>query len=234
MRAVEREGWNLDPEAVAARRLHLIAADHDAGRGRQRSAAGILEALTRAEDRLLADNAGAANFLHPSLAVGDLPVAVAQLDRFLASVFDPDVVGPYVTVLGRRRAILEIERLHRDFDRSGSFRVHRQYPLFPSRRYRWPRRHESRPAQCRSGARSRQARRVGASRSRTRSPIGSGEPCGVIGWMQTWSAPASQCCWMRLRIASSSPHATMASRKRSEPPPERSSSSKPWRRHPLT
>src|SRR6516162_5584944 len=95
MRAVEREGWNLDPEAVAARRLHLIAADHDAGGGRQRSAAGILEALTRAEDPRTA------HFLHPPMAVGDLPVAVAELDRFLASVFDADVIGPYVAILRR-------------------------------------------------------------------------------------------------------------------------------------
>src|SRR6516164_5181844 len=101
MRAVEREGWNLDPEAVAARSLHLIAADHDAGRGRQRSAAGVLEAFAGAEDRLLTDNAGAAHFLHPSVAVGDLPMAVAKLDRFLASIFDADMVGPYVTVFGR-------------------------------------------------------------------------------------------------------------------------------------
>ena len=35
--------------------------------------------------------------------------------------------------------------------------------------------------------------------------------------MQTWAAPASQCSWMRARIAASSPHATVASTIRSEP-----------------
>ncbi len=42
--------------------------------------------------------------------------------------------------------------------------------------------------------------------------------------MQTWSAPASQCCWTRARIAPSSPHATRESIKRLVPPPARSSS----------
>src|SRR5215472_16482679 len=53
MRAVEREGWDPNPEALAAPRLHLVAADHDAGWGRQRGAAGIFEALARPENRLL-------------------------------------------------------------------------------------------------------------------------------------------------------------------------------------
>ena len=54
-----------------------------------------------AEDRLLADNAGASHFLHSSVAVCDLPVAVAQLDCLLPAVLDADVVGPHVTVFGR-------------------------------------------------------------------------------------------------------------------------------------
>src|SRR5271166_301605 len=101
MRAVEREGRDADPEALAARRLHLIAADHDAGRGRQWGAACVFEALAWPENRLLADDTGAAHFLHMSVAVGDLPVAVAQLNRLLAPVLDANVVGPYVSVLGR-------------------------------------------------------------------------------------------------------------------------------------
>src|SRR5208282_1665379 len=101
MRAVEREGRDADPEALTARRLHLIAADHDAGRGRQGGAAGIFEALAWPENRLLADDTRAAYFLHVSVAVGDLPMAVAQLDRLLAPVLDAHMVGPYVTVLVR-------------------------------------------------------------------------------------------------------------------------------------
>src|SRR5271169_1910223 len=96
MRAVERKGRHLNPKALTRPRLHLIAADHDAGRRRQRGAAGVLEALARSEHRLLADDPRAAHFLQPPMTVRDLPVAVAELDGFFPSVFDADMVGPNV------------------------------------------------------------------------------------------------------------------------------------------
>src|SRR5215469_6629104 len=55
MRAVERKSGNLNREAFAAPRLHLISADHDAGRGRQRCAAGVLEGFARTQNGLLTD-----------------------------------------------------------------------------------------------------------------------------------------------------------------------------------
>ena len=45
--------------------------------------------------------------------------------------------------------------------------------------------------------------------------------------MHTWSAPASRCASTRALIASTSPHATIASTSRSLPPSAKSSSSKP-------
>src|ERR1700746_2377738 len=51
MWTIERKGRYPNPEAFAASRLHLITADHDTGRGRQRGAAGIFEAFAGAEDR---------------------------------------------------------------------------------------------------------------------------------------------------------------------------------------
>src|SRR5215813_3890065 len=234
MRAVEREGRYLNPKAITRSRLHLIAAYHNPRRRRQRSATGVLEAFARSEHRLLADDPRATHFLHPTMTVRDLPVTVAELDSFFPSVFDADVVGPNVMAFRRRGTLLEINWFHRDFDRSGGFRVHRLYPLFPSRHDRQPRLYDARPAQCRRSAESRQDGRAGAKRSSTRSAVMSGESGGLIGWMQTWSAPASQCCWIRARIAPLSPHATIASRKRSEPPPARSLSPNPWRRQART
>ena len=56
---IEREGGNGDREQLALLGLHLVGADHDAGRRRQRAAAGIGEGLARLQHRLLADHAGA-------------------------------------------------------------------------------------------------------------------------------------------------------------------------------
>jgi exodeoxyribonuclease III len=71
---------------------------------------------------------------------------------------------------------------------------------------------------------------LGAKRfSRSSSGLGTGVPMPPHAWMQTWSAPAPQWAWRRARIASSSPQATMASTRRSEPPSARSASVKPRR-----
>src|SRR5215472_18459763 len=107
MRAVEREGWYLNPKAITRPRFHLIAAHHDPGRRRQRGATGVLEAFARSEHRLLADDPRATHFLHSPMTVRDLPVAVAELDGFFPSVFYADVVGPNVMAFRRRGALLE-------------------------------------------------------------------------------------------------------------------------------
>src|SRR5215813_3388600 len=84
--AIEREGRNANGEAVAAPRFHVIGADHDSRRRRQRRPARILEAFAGPENRLLADDARTAHLLHLAAVVGDPPVAAAQLDGFSAAV----------------------------------------------------------------------------------------------------------------------------------------------------
>src|ERR1700737_145501 len=54
VRAIQRERRHVDLEPFAAFALHLVAAGHDAGGGRQRHARGVFEALTGGEHRLLA------------------------------------------------------------------------------------------------------------------------------------------------------------------------------------
>ena len=51
---------------LARRRHHAVAADHEAGRRRQRHAAGVFERLARLEGRLLADHARPLDLLQPS------------------------------------------------------------------------------------------------------------------------------------------------------------------------
>ena len=55
--AVERKRGNYNVEILPGRRNHLVGAGHDSRWRRQGRAAGILESLTRSQDRLLADNA---------------------------------------------------------------------------------------------------------------------------------------------------------------------------------
>src|SRR5437899_3863159 len=126
VRAVEREGGDPDPEAVTAPGFHLVAADHDPGRGRQRGAAGVFEAFAGSQYRLLADDASTPHLLHLAAVVGDLPVPIAQLHRLQAAILDTDMIGPHVTPFGRRGLVLEVERLYADFDRSRDFRIHRR------------------------------------------------------------------------------------------------------------
>ena len=92
--AVERKRRHVDLEPFAALAHHLVAAGHEARRGRQRHAAGVFEALARREHRLLADHAFAADFLLAARGVGDDPVPRPQLHRLLAGIGDDDGVGP--------------------------------------------------------------------------------------------------------------------------------------------
>src|SRR3954467_13325556 len=83
---VEREGRDFDVEGVAVLGAPLIRAAHHAGRGLQRAPRGVLERLTRREDRLLADDAGALYFFGVAGRVGDRPVGAEKLDGLLAFV----------------------------------------------------------------------------------------------------------------------------------------------------
>src|SRR5712691_13299988 len=94
LRRVEGKGGNAHQEILAARRFHLVIADHEAGRRRERAAAGVFKALAGREDRLFADDARAADFLQTPETVGDPPMAVAQLHGFTAAILDPHVISP--------------------------------------------------------------------------------------------------------------------------------------------
>src|SRR5437016_1754558 len=113
-RDVEGKGRDVRQEMLAALRLHLVIADHEAGRGRQRAAAGVFNALARFEHRLLADNPRPAYFFEVPTAVGDPPMAIAQLYRLGAAVLDVDMVGPDVVAVGRRGMLFEVEWPDRD------------------------------------------------------------------------------------------------------------------------
>ena len=108
-------------------RHHAVGAGHEAGRRRQRHAAGIFERFPGLEHRLLADHAGAAHLLQPPERIGDPPVAGLELHRLLAVIGDRDRVGPEEIAVFRRRAVGEEARRHRDLDIAGGRAVH-----FPS------------------------------------------------------------------------------------------------------
>src|SRR5574343_1543277 len=95
---------------------HLVAAFHRADLRRQRRAAGVLEALARLQQRLLADDAEAAHFLYLVVGVGDDPVARNQLGRHRADVLDGDRVGEHVAVVLRVGLVRNKLRHRLDFD----------------------------------------------------------------------------------------------------------------------
>ena len=146
-------------------------------------------------------------------------MAPPQLDGFVAAVLDADMIGPNVMILGRRGVLLQIERAHGDFDRSSRSEYIAQEPIVlvarPSRRasdhapQSFPEHGRHNVGSGRTGFKaaaimrhvfSRLLTPPGASRASTFSS-GRREPSGWIDWMQTWSAPASQCSWMRRWIA---------------------------------
>src|SRR5438270_1527377 len=124
LRRIERKRRNAREKALAVPSLHLVIADHEAGRGRQRAGAGVLEALARFEHRLFPNDARAAHLLQPPQAVGNAPVTIAQLHGLGADILDPHVIGPDIMVIVGRGVLLEIEWLDRDFDRASGFGIH--------------------------------------------------------------------------------------------------------------
>src|SRR5262245_27382772 len=100
--AVERKRGNLDFEMFAASSHHAVGADHET-RGRlQRNAAGIFEGFSCFKNWFLADNAGPADLLPPSMGIGDAPMTGFQLHWIAAFVGNGDRVGPEEIVVLRR------------------------------------------------------------------------------------------------------------------------------------
>src|SRR6266404_1363953 len=122
--AVERKGRHVDVEMFAAFAHHLVAAGHEARRGRKRHAAGVFEAFARREHGLFADHALAANFLLAARGVGDDPVPRPQLHRLRAGVGDDDGIGPEILTALDRGALRQEVRLDGDFNLAGDGAVH--------------------------------------------------------------------------------------------------------------
>ncbi|EXF46893.1 hypothetical protein BAY1663_00617 [Pseudomonas sp. BAY1663] len=72
--------------------------------------------FARGDQRLFADDPGAAHFLHLAIAIGDDPVPRKQLRRNLASVFDGYRVGKGVAVLFRLRLCGQVAGRDADID----------------------------------------------------------------------------------------------------------------------
>ena len=107
-----------------AARHHAVAAGHEAGRRRQRHAAGIFERFARLERRLLADHAGALDLLQPPERVGDAPMARLELHRLGPQIGDVDGVGPEEIAVARRRPLGNEAGRHRDLDLAGYGAIH--------------------------------------------------------------------------------------------------------------
>src|SRR5439155_422486 len=75
-------------QAPAVGAVHLVGAAHLAARRLQHTAARVLEVLAGAEERLLPDDAGAADLFDLPVAVGDDPVARPQLRGLRPLVHD--------------------------------------------------------------------------------------------------------------------------------------------------
>ena len=126
VRRVERERRNFDIEMLAGRGHHAVAAGHEAGRRRQRHAAGVFERLARLEHRLFADHARAFDLLEPPERVGDAPVPGLELYRLSPQIGDVDGIGPEEIAVGRRGSLRQKAGRDGDLDLAGNGAVHRK------------------------------------------------------------------------------------------------------------
>ena len=85
---------------------------HRAMRGRKRAARYVIMALARLERRLFAHNALTIDMVHHAARIGNPPMPRQQLDLFVRSVLDADVINP--EPLARFRVRLFREEVHRD------------------------------------------------------------------------------------------------------------------------
>ena len=88
------------------------AAHHDAGWRGERRTAGVLEGLSRGQNRLLADHAAATDLLDPAKGIGDAPMPRHELHGLPTLVLDGDVVGPDEMAFLRRGLILQENGLY--------------------------------------------------------------------------------------------------------------------------
>ena len=93
---------------------HLIGALHHARRRRELAVRGVLKRFAGMQERLLADDAGPADFLGVAGGVGDDPVAADQLDVVVAFVRDPNGIHEVPELFERLRPIGH--ELRFDFD----------------------------------------------------------------------------------------------------------------------
>jgi len=100
---LEERDLGFEPGPVPAH--HLEGPGHRAEGRRQGTARSVLEALTRLEHGLLADDAGTVDLLDVTRAVDDRPVAVDELDSRIGFVGDRNRVEEEPAT-GRRAAVL--------------------------------------------------------------------------------------------------------------------------------
>ena len=113
-RDAEGEFRNLCFERRAILSDHLVIATHGTDRRFQLAAARILVGFARTDERLLADDTQATDFLDPQLAVGNEPVAGNQLCRDRAGVGDADGVGKQVMIALGIGLVSHVLRIGRD------------------------------------------------------------------------------------------------------------------------
>ena len=97
-------------EALPVDRHKEVAAMHDAVRGAQVAATGVLKGLARLEQRLLSDHPESLDLFGVALGVFDGPVAGDQLGRDASGVGDRDGVGKSVAT---RRGITLLRQVLR-------------------------------------------------------------------------------------------------------------------------
>src|SRR5919106_2533280 len=84
----ERELRDPRLEARPVRTHHEVRPAHRAERRAEHRPAGVLEALSRLELRLLPHHPFTPNLLHPAIGIGDDPVTAPQLRRTFTDVRD--------------------------------------------------------------------------------------------------------------------------------------------------
>ena len=98
----QRKGRDGRLELLPRLVLQGITPFHHPKRGGQRHAALIAEGLSLCDHRLLADHAGAFDFQHLAIGIGDEPAPVQQLRRARPQVLDLDEIVELVRVFGIR------------------------------------------------------------------------------------------------------------------------------------
>src|SRR5262249_59276904 len=101
-RDLERETRDARLEDLAGLGVHLVGSFHRAEWRREHGAAGVAVRLAALQRGLLADDARSLHLLDVPVAVGDDPVAAAELGARRTLVLDDDRVGEGVAAFVRR------------------------------------------------------------------------------------------------------------------------------------